>query len=131
MGRSARAIACFLAGSLILVVGCAHEVVRQPATLMATTSSHVFEVQRDVEIVLDSGYARRLARGSRWAQAGTLLQGEAYKAVGGVFTVEGAHVHEAWPVVSVGELVGFYLPVEKAFMPLANRTPIELKSVSP
>jgi len=59
------------------------------------------------------------------------VQGTGSTSVGGVFTVEGAHVHEAWPVVSVGELVGFYLPVEKAFMPLANRTPIELKSVSP
>jgi hypothetical protein len=106
-------------------------VVRQPATLTATVAGQIFEVQQDVDIVLDSGYGRRLARGSRWAQAGTLPQGDAYKPVGGVFTVEGAHVHEAWPVMSAGEVVGFYLPVEKAIVPLASRVRIELKPVDP
>ena len=105
--------------------------VRQPATLAAAPSSQLVEVKQEVEIALDSGYARRLARASRWTQAGTLPQGQAYKSVGSVFTVEGAHVHEAWLVVSGDELVGFYLPVEKAFVALSERARIEFKPVSP
>ena len=130
MRANVRVGSYFLAACLILAAGCAHEVVRQPVTLTpaASTSSQVFEIQQDAEIVLDSGYARRLPRGSRWAEAGALLHGQAYKIVGGAFTVEGAHVHEAWLVVVGG---GFYLPVEKAFTALPTRTRIELKPVSP
>ena len=133
MRANVRASSHLLAVCLIFAAGCAHDVVRQPVTLVpaAATSSQVFEIQQDAEIVLDSGYSRRLARGSRWAEAGSLPQGQAYKSVGSVFTVEGAHVHEAWPVVSGGELVGFYLPVEKAFVPLSARARIEFKPVSP
>ena len=133
MRPNARAVAYFLASGLILTAGCAHEVVRHPATLTpaAAASGQIVEFQQEAEIALDSGYSRRLARGSRWAQAGTLPQGQAYKIVGGAFTVEGAHVHEAWLVVSGGELVGFYLPVEKAFTPLSTRARVELKPVNP
>jgi hypothetical protein len=131
MVTKAKALWLLRAGSLFLAAGCAHEVVRQPATLAAAPSSEVVEVQQEVEIALDSGYSRRLMRSSRWTQAGTLPQGQAYKSVGGVFTVEGAHVHEAWLVVSGGELVGFYLPVEKAFVPQSARARIEFKPVSP
>jgi len=38
--------------------------------------------------------------------------------------VEGAHVHEAYLVVAGDRLVGFYLPVEKAYSPA---TPVSLK----
>lgn len=132
MRANLRASSYFLAVCLIFAAGCAHEVVRQSVTLTpaATPSSQVFEIQQDAEIVLDSGYARRLPRGSRWAQGGTLPQGQVYKIIGGAFTVEGAHVHEAWLVVAGSELVGFYLPVEKAFVPLSARTRIEFKPVS-
>jgi hypothetical protein len=42
-----------------------------------------------------------------------------------VFTIEGAHIHEAYLVVDAGDqLVGFYLPAEQAFSPMM---PIALK----
>lgn len=90
MVTKAKALWLLLASSLFLPAGCAHEVVHQPATLAAAPSSQLVEVKQEVEIALDSGYARRLARASRWTQAGTLPQGQAYKSVGSVFTVEGA-----------------------------------------
>ena len=41
------------------------------------------------------------------------------------FTVEGAHVHEAYLVIAGEKLVGFYLPVESSFAPT---TPVVLKT---
>jgi len=118
----------------LAVAGCAHEVVRQPAVLTPMTAApanSAIEMLKDTEITLDSGYLRQLARGSRWAQVGTLPQGHVYRIVGGAFTVEGANVHEAWLVIAGGELVGFYLPVEKAFVNLAARVRLESKKASP
>lgn len=86
---------------------------------------------KDTEISLDSGYLRQLALGSRWTQVGTLSQGHVYRIVGGAFTVEGANVHEAWLVIAGGELVGFYLPVEKAFVHLSARARLEFKTANP
>jgi hypothetical protein len=45
--------------------------------------------------------------------------------VAGVFTVEGAQVHEAGLVISGAKLVGFYMLVEKAFVPLDR--PVDLQ----
>lgn len=118
----------------LAVASCAHEVVRQPAVLSPTTAappSPAIEMLKDTEITLDSGYPRQLARGSRWTQVGTLPQGHVYRIVGGAFTVEGANVHEAWLVIAGGELVGFYLPVEKAFVHLSARVQLESKTSSP
>ena len=69
-------------------------------------------------------YNRVLARGSRWQLVGTTPQGRVYRRSDGVFTVEGAHVHEAYLVLAADRLVGFYLPVEKAFSPT---TPVTIK----
>ena len=128
-----RAVRYLLAGCLALI-SCAHEVVRQPAALtptMVAASNSVIEILQDVVITLDSGYSRQLARGSRWMQVGTLPQGHVFRIVGGAFTVEGANVHEAWLVIAGGELVGFYLPVEKAFVHLSARVRLEFKTASP
>jgi len=126
-----RAVRYLLAGCLAFI-GCAHEVVRQPASLTPTVTalSSVIEILQDVVITLDSGYSRQLTRGSRWMQAGALPQGHVYRIVGGAFTVEGANVHEAWLVIAGAELVGFYLPVESAFVHLSARVRLEFKTAS-
>jgi hypothetical protein len=56
---------------------------------------------------------------------GRTSEGDVYKPVGRVFTVEGAHIHEAYLVLVGNRLVGFYLPVERAFAP-APAGPITL-----
>jgi hypothetical protein len=60
-------------------------------------------------------------QGTLWQKTGSIGQGDVYKRVGDVFTIEGAHVHEAHIVVSKQELVGFYLPVEKVFVAAGSR----------
>jgi hypothetical protein len=69
-------------------------------------------------VSIGTGYARTLKAGSRWQRTGTVPQGDVYKPYGDVFTLEGAHIHEAWLVLQGDQLVGFYLPVERGYTPL-------------
>ena len=106
---------------------CAAEVVRQPADVTpvaAAAARAEIEITEDVEVPVSRNYNRVLARGSRWQLVGTTPQGGVYRRSDGVFTVEGAHVHEAYLVLAADRLVGFYLPVEKAFSPT---TPVTIK----
>lgn len=107
----------------MLLASCAAEVVKQPSTFFepAPASPAVFKtVQTTVFPEFSSGYKRAIAQGSVWKLAGTVAQGEVYIPIKTVFTVQGAHSHEAYLVVDKGKLTGFYLPVEKAYSPLMN-----------
>lgn len=84
-------------------------------SLKTKTLSHAADVQ------LDTGYSRALKAGSQWVHIGTVRQGDVYKPYKDVFTLEGAHIHEACLVVAEGQLVGFYLPVERGFSLLAKK----------
>ena len=107
--------------SLLLLGGCASEVTRYPAELTPAPAAIRYVVATPVTVELDSGYSRSVPAGTEFVEVGSVQQGKVLRRVdGGVFTVEGAHVHEAYPVVQAARLVGFYLPVEKAFSPLAR-----------
>jgi len=113
----------------IALTGCASEVVRYGAVLKPQTKvvgASVIVIAEDTLIALETGYSRTLPRGSKWAWIGTIPEGDVYKPLEIVFTVEGAHVHEAYIVVNQGTLVGFYLPVEKAFSPLSSKYLLKL-----
>jgi len=77
-----------------------------------------------LEIKLNTGYHRTLKPGSYWRQIGSVPQGAVYKPCLDVFTIEGAHIHEAYLVVDSGMLVGFYLPAERSYVNLDQRKPI-------
>lgn len=79
---------------------------------------------QETRITLDTGYTRTLKAGGRWRAAGAVDQGDVYRPVGDVFTLEGAHIHEAWLVVRDGVLVGFYLPAEHGYSPLGATAPL-------
>jgi hypothetical protein len=116
--RPARAAVLLVLLSLLLA-GCAPEVVRQPAQLTAVTgqSESAIEVLQDASLSVGPGYQRVIARGSVWTSVGRTAQGEVFKPVGRVFTVEGTHIYEAYLVLDGDRVVGFYLPVERAFSP--------------
>lgn len=82
-------------------------------------SRHITLV-KTVTLDLSTHYSRILHQGSQWRETGCLSQGTVFRPVNGVFTLEGRHVHEAYLVISENMLVGFYLPVERAFSTLAN-----------
>lgn len=115
----------------LLFAGCAASVKHVPANLIAITGApqplHV-TLNRQVDIRLDTGYTRILKAGSEWQRAGRIAQGDVYKPYNGIFTLEGAHIHEAWLVVANGRLTGFYLPVERGFSAIARTIDLPLSS---
>jgi hypothetical protein len=112
-----------------LLIGCAAEVARQKAAFSPTesaTASIEKKASQDTIVILDTGYRRVVRRGSRWHLTGRVSAGDVYASADSVFSVEGAQIHEAYLVVSRGNLVGFYLPVEKSYSPLSPRNVVKL-----
>jgi hypothetical protein len=103
----------------VVLVGCAPEISRRPSSLtpLAEQPADTIEVLQDQKVSVGPGYDRLIGRGTTWTRVGRSAEGDVYKPVGRVFTVEGAHVHEAYLVVADDRVVGFYLPVERAFSP--------------
>lgn len=108
----------------ILVIGCASEVPRSPATFTQIASQlpkHVIQLESDIVIDVGTGYSRMLPRGTVLKQTGTVVEGDVYKPVNYTLTLEGANIHEVHLVLKNSELVGFYMPVEKAFVLPKNK----------
>lgn len=101
--------------------------VQQTATLISLVpagDSAAVTLSSPLELQLRTGYHRTLKQGSRWTRIGSVPQGDVYKPYRDVFTIEGAHMHEAYLVVDKGMLVGFYLPAERGYADLGQRKPI-------
>jgi hypothetical protein len=113
-----------LALPAVALMGCAPEVVRQPTQLTPLTQQPggTIEILEDVSISVGPGYQRTIGRGTVWTRVGRSAEGEVFKPVDRVFTVEGAHIHEAYLVLDGDRVVGFYLPVERAFSPAPGGT---------
>ena len=108
----------------LALMGCAPMVARVPVQLEPVASAAVsvgdVVLPEAVTVELATGYARTLAAQSRWRLAGRLPQGNVYRPIGSILTIEGRQMHEAYLVVRHDALVGFYLPAEAAFSPLNN-----------
>lgn len=112
---------CVAAMVCIFMSGCAAEVTRHKVAFNSSESRSNVEqrlVKRNEIVTFNSGYERAILKDSPWKLVGSVPQGRVYASAESVFSVEGAHVHEAYLVVTKGNLVGFYLPVEKSFTPL-------------
>jgi len=106
--------------SALALAACAPEIVRQATQLTPVTeqAGGTIEILEDTSILVGpAGYRRVIGRGSVWTRIGRVVEGEVYKPVNRVFTVEGAQIHEAYLVLDGDRVVGFYLPVERAFSP--------------
>jgi hypothetical protein len=119
-------IAVLTAASLMF--GCASEVKRNPAEL---AQAGLEQGQRQItaktaSFVLDSGYERTINLNTEFVVVGRISQGLVLRPTQTVLTVEGAHMHEAYAVLNNGQLVGFYLPVERAFSALPLAVPFSL-----
>ena len=107
----------------LALAACASEVPRQAERFTALASATTAErkvVRQDIHARLGSGYERFIGSGTRWELVGRVPQGKVYKCLNTAFTIEGANIHEAYLVENNGKLVGFYLPVERAFSPLES-----------
>ncbi len=113
-------VALFVAVCLLLAA-CAPAVVQVPASSLVPHDGKHLRLSETVEIGLSTGYTSVLRARTTWQLIGRIEQGEVYKPRNQVLTVEGAHIHEAYLVVKDGNLVGFFLPVEKTFSPISEK----------
>ncbi len=102
----------------LILTGCASEV-RFTATRFTPPSgeNHApITIPADIEVRPVSAYRSLLKAGMVWDYAGRIPEGAVYRVKNDVFMMEGANRHEAYCVVSDNRLVGFFLPVEQAFI---------------
>jgi hypothetical protein len=112
-----------------LLAACAAAVPTQPVIDFVPRAESVgapqaIRMHQSVTLKLTTGYSRTLAANSVWRVVGRIAQGDIYRPVDSVFTLEGRDVHEAYLVLSGAMLVGFYLPGESNYSPLS--TPVTL-----
>lgn len=122
--RTHQSLVVLIAVLSLALASCASEVPRQPERLSPLASNDSVErkvVRQDIHAKLGSGYERLIGYGTRWELVGSISQGKVYKCLNTAFTIEGANIHEAYLVANDGKLVGFYLPVERAFSPLESK----------
>jgi hypothetical protein len=60
----------------------------------------------------------------------SLYYGEVFATKDQIVTVEASNIYEAQLIVANRCIVGFYLPVEKKFVPVSQSNPIETKPLN-
>jgi hypothetical protein len=115
-------------GLASLAAGCANiiavDVVRSPMTPVETNRNPEMVLEQAQVVTLDTGYERTLAKGSRWKIVGTIVEGTVYQPVGADFTIQGRDPVSAFLVISNGQLIGFFVPIEEGFSPLNKKISI-------
>ena len=116
---------------VLLLHACAFDVIhvrQSPCQIEKGKSNRKpFRLGKEIQVTLDTGYSRKLKDGVRWDYVGVIPAGEVVRTNDQILIVEGSNIFEAYIVVSSGKLVGFYLPVEKAFSSISE--PIELEII--
>lgn len=128
MRRIGFALAALIVGTTL--TGCAANLPRSPTSFTPTHGARpeTLVIANDANITPSTGYTRTIKAGSTWVKVGAIPQGDVYKIRDDVFLLEGAHMHEAYSVVTAGHLVGFYLPFEQAFVVISPEVPLSLKN---
>jgi hypothetical protein len=93
-------------------------------------SKKSFELEKELNIDPGHGYKRKLRQGTKWNYIGTVSYGDVFRSKDQILTVEASNIHEAYIVVSSGKLVGFYLPVERAYSPLDNPQILYMREIN-
>lgn len=114
--------------------GCMFDLVhvrQMPVNFTAdNNSSNSFRLIEPVKISIGTGFATRLNRGTVWHEIGRVDHGTVFATKDQIVAVEASNIHEARIVVRGAELVGFFLPVEKTFVPVAPSVPLKTTSVT-
>ncbi|MFC7477968.1 hypothetical protein ACFQS7_26715 [Dankookia sp. GCM10030260] len=113
--RSALAIS-----SLLALLACAPALTTRPATATIGEGQPDRTVTAPARGTSSANFSRTILPGSRLRYAGSIPEGQIWRPVGWVLLAEGRHMHEAYVVERDGQWIGFYLPVERAFSPLAS-----------
>jgi hypothetical protein len=123
---SKRSLRVISAGIALFIAACAPPVTQLPAQLTPGTGKS-FRLTREVEADISTGRSTTLRANTRWELVGTVSLGEVYRTRDQVVTVRGDGVHEGYIVVREGVLVGFYLPVERAFCPVERNQQLSIE----
>lgn len=118
--------------SFIFLFGCASRVVTeatQSPVYQDNQPAKIIQMTEEARVSSSAGYSRIIPSGSKWKYVGLVREGNVYKPISHVFTIEGYHVHEAYLVVSDKILIGFYLPVENAFSSVKKKTLLMYKVI--
>lgn len=116
---------CAIVALAAFMGACASEVHRHPVEMAPASpdSGTRYRSTAALEFRLATGYTRTIPANTDFAAIGRVASGLVLKPTQTVLTIEGAHVHEAYAVFADGHLVGFYLPVERAYSPLTTPVP--------
>lgn len=117
------------AGACLALLACAPMIATVPSTIEVTQPSEAskrIQLLAAASVELDTGYSRTLADKSVWSRVGRVPQGDVYRPVGTIFTIEGRQVHEAYLVIRDKTLMGFYLPGEQNYSPLSTAVVLNL-----
>jgi hypothetical protein len=110
--------------AVIVIAGCAPEIPRRPTSftpVSRTQTPTVLRLREPATVYYGTMFPRQLAAGSQWIEVGEVPEGQVYRPLEGVFTVEGAHVHEAGLVLRRRTLVGLYLFVEREYVAVTSQ----------
>jgi hypothetical protein len=115
-----------------LIAGCAFDLMDvryTPATIQSLAQpERTFVLTGDVLVSqAPCGYSRTLRRHTRWELMGAIPAGDVFRSRDQTFTVECSNVFEASLVVSGDRLVGFFLPVQHGFVPIADPIPLPIE----
>lgn len=110
----------------LLIAACAPPVTQLPAHLAPSTGKS-FRLTHEVEAHISTGHPTTLRANTRWELVGTITRGEVYRTRDQVVTLRGDGVHEGYIVLRERALVGFYLPVERAFCPIERNRPLSIE----
>ena len=118
----------------ILLSACAFDLVHVKQIPIEIQSTQLFrspfELEKEVNVSLGTGYSRKLKQGTIWNYVGSLSYGDIYKTSDQILTLEGSNIYEAYIVVSSDELVGFYLPVEQSYSPLSDPKELYIRQIN-
>ena len=118
--------------SLLFLFSCASRVITeatQSPVYQDSQPAKFIQIVEEATVSSSAGYSRVIPSGSKWEYVGLVREGNVYKPIGHVFTIEGYHVHEAYLVVSDKRLIGFYLPVENAFSGVKKESLLKYKVI--
>ena len=79
--------------------------------------TRTFVLSQEVPLRDTPCFSRILRKATHWEQVGTIAEGDVLRSKDQVLTLECSNVHEAYLVMSGDKLIGFFLPVEKGFVP--------------
>ncbi|MGT2431656.1 hypothetical protein ACU4HD_28780 [Cupriavidus basilensis] len=106
--------------------GCAPMIATTPASVelaQGGAAAHPIKLLAPALIQLDTGYTRQLAANSVWKRVGHVPQGEVYRPVGTIFTIEGPSGPRSLPGAQRQQAGGLLFAGEQNYSPLSTAVP--------